>query len=207
MGTHFWKPGDHVLHRGVGFSRLWWAMPATVVQDAPERIALYWVAGTQWKAVRQHATSRDLLTTKKVDLVDRVWTGTDVLMLKNPQEAHSVWLMREAGQIRPICWYVNLETAARRTPLGWDVMDYELDIVIHPDFSGWEWKDEDAFKGLCRAGVFSKEEAQAIRQEGERVIRKMQAKESPFGDGWEKWIPSLEWTIPVLPPDWAALFG
>jgi hypothetical protein len=205
VNKSLWKPGDTVVLRGTGFRRLWWAMPVTVVRDSPEMVALYWQVGTHWRDIGRHPRGREFLTIDKIELQELVWNRTDVLMLKNPPEAHSIWLMWEAGQTRLDCWYVNLETPLRRTPPGFDIMDHELDIVIRPDRSGWHWKDEDAFEEMVTAGVFTAKEARAIREEGERVIRKMKANEPPFCDGWEKWAPPPEWTIPALPPDWEQL--
>lgn len=197
-----WSPGTPVVLRGVGFGNLWWAMPAIVVQDTPDLVALYWQAGTRWKDVSLHATAQDLLASTKACLVDHVWEETDVLMLAVPGESNAVWVMWERGHTKLRYWYVNLETPLLRTPIGFDTMDHELDIVISPDRFEWRWKDEKAFREMEAAGVFSTEEARSIRAEGERIIQRSQAGESPFCDGWEKWLPPSEWAIPALPPNW-----
>jgi hypothetical protein len=200
-----WKPGNPVVLRGVGFGRLWWAMPAIVVQDEPERIALYWRAGTRWKDVREHPAAQVFLSAARIELVGQLWTDTDVLMLAGSGEAHSIWAMREAGGGPLRCWYVNLETPLRRTRLGFDTMDHELDIVISPNQSERYWKDEPAYNQMVAVGVFSREQARAIRAEGEGVIRRMLAGGQPFCEGWEKWNPPPAWSIPELPPGWDEL--
>ena len=58
-------------------------------------------------------------------------------MLAVPGESHAVWIMWERGHTKLRCWYINLETPLLRTPIGFDTMDHELDIVISPDRSGW----------------------------------------------------------------------
>jgi hypothetical protein len=200
-----WKSGDTVVLRGILFGKIWFAGPATVVQDDPDLIALYWPAGSRSREFFKRATAKDFLTTKKVILVDHIWSGTDVLMLAKPGEAHSVWVMWETGTSDFRCWYVNLELPLQRTHLGFDTMDQELDIVISPDLSQWRWKDEDTFAEMVEAGVFTAEEARSIRAEGERVIQQMRVGASPFCDGWEKWSPPPEWTIPELPEGWDKL--
>jgi hypothetical protein len=199
-----WQPGDAVVLRGRGFGFIWWAVPARVVQDTRELVALYWCAGTPWKVVPRHPTGREILAATRVDLLDKVWSRTNVLMLKKPTEAHSIWLMWEAEH-KLDCWYVNLETPLRRTPLGFELMDHELDIVIQPDRMSWRWKDMPAFEEMLSAGLFSPAEGHAIRAEGLRVIHKLQANASPFCDGWENWSPPADWEIPTLPPGWDSI--
>ncbi|MBK7453347.1 MAG: DUF402 domain-containing protein [Anaerolineales bacterium] len=46
-----------------------------------------------------------------------------------------------------------------------------LDIVISPDMSTWEWKDEDEFIESQKEGHYSIEKAREIWAEGERAIR------------------------------------
>lgn len=200
-----WNPGDVVVLRGVWREKLWWAGVATVVQDDPGLIALYWPAGTPDKAPQWRLTPKDLLSAEQVALVDRKWVGTDVLMLATPGAAHAVYVMWEEGQATLRCWYIDLQEPLRRTPIGFDTMDHLLDVMVSPDRSAWQWKDEDEFAEAVAIGVFSVEEAYAIRAEGEWVIGLLQAAESPFGDGWERWSPPSEWEIPDFPSDWDVL--
>jgi hypothetical protein len=174
----------------------------TVVQDDPDLIALYWPAGTPQKVPQERLTPRQLLSTEQVDLVDRRWTDTDVLMLATPGAAHAVYAMWERGHASFRCWYIDLQDPLRRTTIGFNTRDHLLDIVVTPDRSEWRWKDEDELQEAVAIGVFSPQEARAIRAEGERVIRLLQAGASPFCDGWESWSPPGEWGIPVLPMDW-----
>jgi hypothetical protein len=97
---------------------------------------------------------------------------------------------------------VNLQEPLRRTRLGFDSMDQLLDLVISPDLSTWHWKDEDEFNEAVALGVYSSEDARAIRAEGEGVIARLQARQSPFYDGWENWCPPAEWGLPPLLDGW-----
>ena len=63
-------------------------------------------------------------------------------------------------------------------------------------------KDEAVFQKAQELGLFSGQEVREIRAEGERVIERIQAKASPFNDGWENWFPDPEWSIPSLPDGW-----
>ena len=197
-----WTLGNPIVLRGVWRQRLWFACPVVVVQDTPALIAVYWRAGTWVKVPEKRFAPQDMLSTEQLDLVDKMWTETDVLMLAVPGAAHSIYAMWEAGHTSFRCWYINLEEPLRRTSIGFDTMDHLLDVVASPDRSEWRWKDEDEFREAEAIGVYSSEEARAIRAEGERVIKLMQANQSPFCDGWEKWSPPAEWRIPELPANW-----
>ena len=196
-----WKPGDTVVLRGVWRRRIWWACAATVVQDTPDLVALYWQAGNPEKAPAKRPSPQDLLS-NGTGLVDSTWRDTGVLMLATPGAAHSVYVMWETGQTRLRCWYVDLQEPLRRTAIGFDTMDHLLDIVISPDRSEWQWKDEDEFQEAVAIGVYSPEEARAIRAEGERVIELLRTGQPPFCDGWDRWSPPAGWGIPQIPDGW-----
>jgi hypothetical protein len=174
----------------------------TVVRDEPDLVALYWPAGTPDIVPRERVTPQQLVSADQLDLVERLWVDTDVLMLATPGAAHAVYAMWEHGHTSFRCWYVDLQEPLRRTPIGFDTMDHLLDIVVSPDRSEWRWKDENEFAEAVAIGVFALEEARAIRAEGERVIGLLETNESPFCDGWESWSPPPQWGIPGLPEDW-----
>jgi hypothetical protein len=173
-----------------------------VVRDEPDLIALYWSVGTPKRIFSRRPTVEDLNSSAPIDLVEEMWEQTDVLMLVTPGASHSIYVMWDPGQTRFRCWYVNLQEPLRRTPIGFDTMDHILDIVIRPDRSEWMWKDEDELEQAIEVGLYSREEARAIRAEGEKVIAIMQANQSPFCDGWEDWSPPEDWEIPEFPPGW-----
>ena len=200
-----WKTGDVIVFRGVGQKGIWYALPVFVVQDMPNLIALYWPAGTQgkWRMKPSGAkvTPYDALLTP-MEIIDRTWDKTDVLMLIKPGAAHAIYLMWEEGWKNLLCWYVNLQDPIRRTPIGFDTGDHLLDIVFSPDKSSWQWKDEDQLKEAVALGLFTEAEALAIRIEGERVINLINENQTPFCDSWEKWSPPVHWNVPKLRSDW-----
>ena len=68
-------------------------------------------------------------------------------------------------------WYVNLQTPLRRTRLGFDYLDQELDVIVSPDLSTWRWKDEENFEALMRQGLIARERGRHLRSVAEEVIR------------------------------------
>lgn len=99
-------------------------------------------------------------------------------------------------------WYVNLQDPLRRTPLGFDYLDQELDIIISPDLSDCRWKDEQGFAELQRLGRIDPAKAACLRAAGEQVIRQRHAPDGLFRQGWEHWSPPSHWATPTLPPGW-----
>jgi hypothetical protein len=185
----------------VWHQKIHWACAGIIVQDSPKLIAIYWPAGTPNMVPGKRPTPQDFLS-NDIHLVPHNWTDTDVLMLVTPGSSHALYVMWETGQTKLRCWYIDLQEPLRRTNLGFDTMDQFLDIVISADKSAWHWKDEDEFEEAIAIGVYSLEEAQCIRAEGERVIRLLQGGQSPFCDGWERWSPPAAWNIPVMPEGW-----
>ena len=66
----------------------------------------------------------------------------------------------------------------------------------------WRWKDEDELAGAVRLGIYSREQAAAIRAEGERVIEAIEDRRPPFDGRWEGWRPDPACGIPTAPPGW-----
>jgi len=205
IDSSHWNTGDVIVFRGVHLQKIWYAIPVFVVQDKPTLIALYWPAGTQgkWRMPSSGAkvTPRDVVVTE-MELKDRTWDKTDVLMLITPGVAHAVYMMRDAVMKNLLCWYVNLQDPISRTSIGFDTRDHVLDVVFSPDKSSWYWKDEDQLDEAVSLGLLTSAEAFSIRKEGDRVIKLISENQPPFCDGWEEWIPPTQWSVPKLRGDW-----
>jgi hypothetical protein len=80
-------------------------------------------------------------------------------------------------------WYVNVQEPVRRTPVGFDVVDLTLDIVVRPDLS-WYWKDEDELALALSRGGLSEAFAAQIRHAGEEVVELIESRQSPFNGEW-----------------------
>lgn len=200
-----WTVGETVVLRGILNGTLWYAGPAIVVEDSPSLIALYWQAGTIGKLPKQRPTAHDLMASKQFELVDTAWQATDILVLALPGAAHSVYAMWDAGHTRFRCWYINLQAPLRRSSVGFDTMDYLLDVVVAPDRQTWQWKDEDEFAQAQSLGRFSASEAAAIRAEAQRAVALLQAEQSPYRPSWQTWRPPATWERPQLSAEWDRL--
>lgn len=170
-----WDGGDSVLLREIFRGRLWTARPATVAAVHDDLVAVYLAPGTIFKVPAD--TSRDDILERLArgwELRDHEWTRGRTLHLLRPGVAHAIHLWWLSPDWRFGGWYINLQEPIRPTPLGFDFMDHVLDVVIDPDLS-WRWKDEEELEEAVRLGLLTRQAADGIRAEGERVIAQLEA--------------------------------
>lgn len=200
------------MHRNVRRGRLGWVRPARVVGD-DDRGLLIWIAsGTpvvneashDGHFLRQQPFTRWAAGPHRPVIGE--WNGPGVLKLVPPGAYHSVWWFRDDAD-RFTAWYVNLEEPALRWAdaggtAGVDMVDQDLDIVVAPDRS-WAWKDEDEFvERLAHPELYWVTDEAAVRAEGERVIKRIEAGEFPFDGTWTDFRPDPAWPTPDLMPGW-----
>jgi len=194
--------GDPILLREIFRGRIWVARPATVVRDDSRLIAAYLAPGMRWKRPVDSATGERMrMPATSWRLQDAVWERSRWLQLFEPGVAHAIHLWWSVPEWRFAGWYVNLQEPFRRSALGLNYMDHMLDIVVDPDLS-WRWKDEDELDEAVSIGLVTQAWADEVRREGERVIERLEARSSPFCDGWESWHPDPSWPVPELPVGW-----
>lgn len=176
-------------------------MRSWVVDDTPERLIGYYAAGT----VYRRATYLDDLpeiegVALPYEFEDAVWERNDVLRIMYPGVPYSIWPMWPTGTTDLLGWYVNIEMPFERTAIGFDTMDYELDIVIAPDFS-WRWKDEDRLAKLVENGVFTETQAKEFKEYGLDALSRLEHRETPFNEPWPQWRPDPSWGPLTMPTD------
>jgi predicted RNA-binding protein associated with RNAse of E/G family len=198
-----WAAGDRIVLREVWNGKVWAARPVTVVRDDDDLIALYLPIGTGWKRPVRLDGSRLRMPSEPWILADDVWRDKSVLHLVRPGAAHAVWAMWDRAW-KFIGWYVNLQEPLRRSPVGFDYMDQMLDLVVAPDLSEWHWKDEDELDQEVVEGLLTRAEADGVKAEGDRVVRMLENRASPFSDGWGSWRPDPAWPLPALIEGWHA---
>lgn len=192
------RRGEVVALREIWKGRVWNARPWIVVHDRPEQLAFFIPQGTPTKVPEGSGIPRDSWSLRDGRF------GHDALRLAEPGAAHSILLFWRDGSFRN--WYVNLERPLERSPLGFDYLDQELDIVVEPDRS-WRFIDEDEFEEAQRLGVIGAEEAAAVHAEAERVVARIESWSPPFSEGWENWLPDPDWPRPELPQGWETVHG
>jgi Protein of unknown function (DUF402) len=194
-------PGEPALCRKLRNGAVMTALPMRVVADSPERTVLYLAPNTAFKSARTPAGTkvRDLSNWVSKDLV---WAGGSLIRLIEPRAWHCVDVeFGAAGEF--IGWYVNFQEPFQRARSRFDTVDLVLDLVVAPDRS-WHLKDEDDFQRAVSDGHLTAEVENRVRAEAERMIGVLAAGGPPFCETeWLGWRPPADWTIPVLPEDWA----
>ncbi len=193
------EPGAQVLLRCVHAGRVRFAMPQHFVAEDAGRLVFYRRPGSRGRSVPRDATGKYLDRWARAEATTEFrWSRTHMLLLTRPEESHSLELFwDEAWSF--LGWYVNLQSPLPRSPLGFDMTDWALDIWVEPD-GRWQWKDEADFAEAQSLGVLDARTAAAVRAEGERVIAAR-----PWPTGWESWRPPTEWSALDLPPGWDAM--
>ncbi|MFG1990521.1 DUF402 domain-containing protein [Actinoplanes sp. NPDC048988] len=173
-----------------------WAQAMRVVADDDDGLVLWQPVGADFATIvdADGKTGHDLSPARMREprLVSRRWEHVDLLMLMRPGAAHSVWWMFADGVFDG--WYVNLEAPFARVDGGVVTTDSVLDIVVTAG-RDWRWKDAAEFDGHIGDPLYyDRAGAAAIRAEGDRVVKLIEAGDFPFdgthtgfraGSGWD----------------------
>lgn len=192
------RPGELALLRSVYRGRVRWTFTHRLVAEERHRVALYCGPGNGGKLLGRDAAGRYLERwAHGDDPADATWgpPHPHVLRLLRPDASYMLELSWDESWSF-LGWYVNLQTPATRSALGWDMTDLALDITVDPDGT-WAWKDEDDLAELVALGVLSREAADEVRREGERVVSLR-----PWPTGWESWRAPDDWGPLSLPAGW-----
>lgn len=214
--TKFWKPGDHVVRRGIAHNQVWIVHTMTVVEDSPEQTLLLLVPGAPCKipsglVQRKYSGSRDGKRLRWDEqgnppwrLTDWVWQQRRFLALMRPGAYYAINMVWEDDSDGFVGWYVNFETPFRRSPVGFDTLDLELDLAISPDYS-LHWKDTEEYEEGVRRGAISESAAKQIAVAKRDVLERIERRDAPFDGALIDWLPLGNWGVPRLPTGWNRL--
>ena len=178
---------------------MWSARPAVVVQDAAEQVMLYIPVGARW-LVPVRDGRRLKIPQPDFELVERTNDDAHVLSFAWPDALAAVLLVSRPDW-SPLHWYVNLEDPLRRSAIGFDTLDRQLDAIVAFDGT-WRWKDEDELAESIRLGRLAAADEPQLRAAAERAARRIGGGEPPFDRDWTSWRPDPAWPVPQLPEGW-----
>ena len=111
------------------------------------------------------------------------WQGHGVLTLQRPAESYAVWHFWDGPERRFAGWYLNLQRPFRRTSIGYDTQDLELDVWI-PAAGPWSFKDEDKLEERRADGRFTEAEVAEIRSIGSEIAVMLDRGEQWWDESW-----------------------
>ncbi|MGE3074663.1 MAG: DUF402 domain-containing protein [Dehalococcoidia bacterium] len=201
MSERIFIPGEKVVmrHRRDSYR---WAAPMRVVEDRGDFVALYTQPGDTYVRMGNDAgeSTRDFFAATRI--IESTWNENHALQLIRFGDEHATVLYWREGTWEFRCWYINFQEPLRRFERGFETMDLTLDLLISPDRTAWQWKDEDEFANGIEFGWYSQEQLAILKTYGGRVIREAQAGLPPFDGNWPAWRPDPTWEPLTLPSDW-----
>ena len=125
-------------------------------------------------------------------------------MIQWPGVDYAIWHFWAGPNRDFLCWYINLQEAFRRTPIGYDTQDLELDFVIYPN-GDWELKDDELMDQRVEEGRWSAQRVAEIRADGQRIAARLRTGERWWPHEYRDWAPDPSWSVPdKLPTGWAS---
>jgi hypothetical protein len=210
--------GQTVVRRDVHRSgRVWSEQALRVVADTGAALVTACAPGAEarWPALYAKARADgarsmrleafEAMATGEWALADSRWQETELLLWKQP----GAWFSVNAffvpadpvdGGRRLRNWYVNFERPTVRTAIGFDTFDLTVDLVVDPDLSRWQWKDEDEYAHARRLGIVTDSEHQVVDDARARALTMIGERSGPFADAaWTSWRWDPAWPAPGLP--------
>ncbi|MGK2948973.1 MAG: DUF402 domain-containing protein [Acidimicrobiales bacterium] len=196
-----WAAGDVIVRREVWQGRPWFANPQHVIADDGEVLVTFQPVGAPFG----FGEGADWPTPTGLHPYDgrTHWVGEGVLGLQRAGDPYAVWHHWSGPERSFTCWYVNIQAPLARTPIGFDSLDLELDLIAFPS-GEVVLKDEEQVAASAALGRFSPDTVPAIHALGRHLSDDLEAGRRWWGDDWLGWVPEphlLE--PPPLPDDWA----
>ena len=195
MARVAWRRGQTIVHREIWRGVPWLASPVIVVEETPELLVTY-LPEEAPLAFPPSADGRPHPWHGK-----RAWAGHGVLTLRRPGEAYSVWHFWDGAKRRFAGWYLNLEEPFRRTSIGYDTQDLELDVWI-PVGERWRFKDEEKLEERVHDGRYTAAQAAATRALGREIGAMLDRGERWWDADWAAFEPDPAWRAPEFPDGW-----
>ncbi len=209
-----WEPGEIVVRREVlgleragneplaandGGGRVWFGLPVHVVADDADQLVTYIGPGSEFGFVSgpwPTATGRHPWHGQPG------WRGRGCLMVQRPGDEWAIWHLWQGADRTFLCWYVNFQAAYQRTEIGFDTLDFELDIVVWPDGT-WLFKDREVLAQRVAEGRLTQETVDRVVALGDEMAAELDAARRPWDPGWANWVPPDDWRDARLPADWS----
>ncbi len=193
-----WQPGQAIVRREVLRHGIWLGTMVFVIEDRPDLLVSYLPEGAPFGFPPGDWPTPD---GRHPWHGRQSWEGHGTLMLQRPGDAHAVWHFWHGPERAFAGWYLNLQEPFRRTAIGYDTQDLELDIWVRPD-GNWNYKDMEVLPDRVAEGRWTEEEVAEIKRNGKRLGARLDAGERWWDESWADWRPDPAWQVPDLPDGW-----
>lgn len=105
---------------------------------------------------------------------------------------HAVWVFWAGADRHFAHWYVNTQEPFRRSSIGYDTQDLELDLVVEPT-GRWRLKDAENLVARIDEGRLSPEQGSAAMSEAARLAERLDHRRWWWDWSWALWHPDREW--------------
>jgi hypothetical protein len=183
-----------VAVREIWHGRVWLARAWHVVEESRKHVVLATRPGSETRLPVDSSGARLRVPTDEWSLAPGRWQNWTLRIARRGEPFSTLLFFDECRTF--LSWYVNFEQPLRRTPVGFDTLDWKLDLVALPDGTT-SLKDEDHLEQAARAGVVD-----------ERVVRAVVARvlaDPPWPTGWETCPPDASLPAAALPDTWDAV--
>jgi hypothetical protein len=191
-----WSHGEVIVRREVWRGSPWMAVSVIVVADGPDLLVTYLPEGAEFAfAADGHGLGPHPWQGRGA------WNGHGVLMLQRPGERYAVWHFWDGAERAFAGWYINLQEPFRRTSIGYDTHDLELDLWM-PATGGWSFKDDELLDVRVDEGRFTAAEAVEIRALGTEIGATVDRGAAWWDPAWSRWQPDPGWAVPAPADGW-----
>lgn len=198
-----WSEGDWIVRREV-LDRdrgPWLGTIARIIEDRPDRLVSYVPEGAPFGFPDGAWPTPD---GKHPWSGRRCWEGHGCLMLQQPGDSYAVWHFWDGPEREFRYWYINLQDPFRRTPIGYDTQDLELDFLVYPS-GDWEIKDAEVLDERVAEGRWDAHRVSEVRSLGARIAERLRAGERWWPLEYRDWRPEPDWLVPELPDGWESV--
>ena len=178
--TKRWKPGESVALRGIFNQHVWYMQTALVIQDTLDEVALAVLPGAECAAPEGYINGKHgavghwdrwgSYLRNHWNMQTYSWRTNRLLILLETKKYYAEMFFWEQDSNTFICYYINFQLPFRRSPIGFDTLDLELDLIVEPNFA-WRWKDVENYRQGIDCGIIRKEWTEQIERPGRKFSR------------------------------------
>lgn len=181
------------MAREVFDRRTWAARPLHLLHLDDELAVLHLAQGSTWLCPAQLDGSPHRVPSDPWRLIRDPWPY-DNLWFVPLGGRFAVHTMRVSAESDLLGWYINVQEPIRPTPTGIEYLDQTLDVVVAPDLSAHELKDEDELAQGHDIGLYSHDDVATIRAAADAGLEWLH----DHHDRLQRWVDSAQVPRPPL---------